>query len=241
LAPETPIETVRRGLSPRARARLSGVFEALEGLPAVFGQTIVLGMLVVNGDPAATARNILANEGLYRLGFAIPLVAVGFHVTWALLLYQLFSVVNRTINQLALFAILIGCAIQAVAAVVYLSPLIVLQSDAHQGELAMLLINMSRLTFDVYIIFFGFWCVLLGYLIVRSTFMPRVIGALLILDGIGWMTYLVPPFATSIYTFIAVVAGVAEFSLLLWMLIFGVNNERWREQELATKSTAVAV
>jgi hypothetical protein len=54
------------------------------------------------------------------------------------------------------------------------------------------------------------------------------------------MTFLVPPFAASIYTLIAVVAGVAEFSLLLWMLIFGVNNERWREQELATKSTAVA-
>src|SRR5579864_2569925 len=77
---------VMKLLSPRARARLSGVFQALEGLPAVFGQTIVLGMLVVNGDPAATARNILANEGLYRLGFAIPLVAVGFHVAWALLL-----------------------------------------------------------------------------------------------------------------------------------------------------------
>lgn len=54
-------------ISPRARARLSGVFEALEGLPAAFGQTIVLGMLVVNGDPVATARNILANEGLYRV------------------------------------------------------------------------------------------------------------------------------------------------------------------------------
>jgi Domain of unknown function (DUF4386) len=177
-------------LSPRARARLSGVFEALEGLPAVFGQTIVLGMLVVNGDPAATARNV------------------------------------------------IGCSIQAVAAVVYLSPLIVLLSDAHHGNVAMLLINMSRLTFDVYLIFFGFWCALLGYLIVRSTFMQRLIGALLILDGIGWMTFLVPPVATSIYALIAVVAGLAEFSLLLWMLIFGVNNERWRAQGLATKSTS---
>ncbi|HET9782880.1 MAG TPA: hypothetical protein VFR33_14000 [Candidatus Dormibacteraeota bacterium] len=73
-------------LSPRARARLSGVFQALEGLPAVFGQTIVLGMLVVNGNASATAHNILANEPLYRIGFAIPLVAVGFHLTWALLI-----------------------------------------------------------------------------------------------------------------------------------------------------------
>lgn len=224
-------------ISPRARARLSGVFEALEGLPAVFGQTIVLGMLVVNGDPAATARNILANEGLYRLGFAIPLLAVGFHVTWALLIYQLFGIVNRTINQLAFYAILVGCAIQAIAAVVYLSPLVVLQADPHQAALASVLINMSHLTFDVYLIFFGLWTALVGYLIIRSTFMPRVIGVLLVLDGIGWMTYLVPPFATSIFTVIAITAGVAEFSLLLWMLVFGVNNERWHQQ--ASRANAV--
>lgn len=227
-------------ISPRARARLSGVFEALEGLPAAFGQTIVLGMLVVNGDPTATARNILANEGLYRLGFAIPLLAVGFHVTWALLIYQLFGIVNRTVNQLALYAILVGCAIQAIAAVVYLSPLVVLQADPRQAVLASVLISMSHLTFDVYLIFFGLWCALVGYLILRSTFMPRVIGVLLVLDGIGWMSYLVPPFATSIFTVIAVTSGVAEFSLLLWMLVFGVNNERWHQQaQLATEVISV--
>lgn len=227
-------------LSPRARARLSGVFQALEGMPAVFGQTIVLGIVVVNGNASSTAHNIMANETLYRIGFALPLVAVGFHITWALLIYHLFRVVNRTINQLALLVILVGCALQAAAAVVYLSPVLYLQAGFTQFDGVLLLINLSRLTFDVYLIFFGLWCVLLGYLIVRSTFMPRLIGVLLLADGLGWMTYLVPPFASAIFPAIAVVAGVAEFSLLLWMLIFGVNSERWYEQARLSTITVSA-
>ena len=196
----------------------------------MFGQTIVLGMVVVSGNSSATAHNILANEGLYRLGFAIPLASVGFHLAWALMIYQLFRVVNETINQLALLVILVGCAVETTAAVVYLSPLLYLQAGSTQVDTVMLLISLSHLTYDIYLVFFGAWCALVGYLIVRSTFIPRAIGVLLVADGIGWMTYLVPPFATSIFGVIAVVAGVAEFSLLLWMLIFGVNNERWHEQ-----------
>jgi hypothetical protein len=167
----------------------------------------------------------------------IPLLAVSFHVVWALLFYQLFRVVNRTINSLALLVILVGCAIQAVAAVIYLAPLLILQGNFTgaltmpvQQELAMVFINLSHAAFDTYIIFFGAWCILAGYLIARCTFMPRIIGALLIADGTGWMLYLWPPLATSVFPAIAVVSGISEFSLLLWMLIFGVDTRRWYEQ-----------
>jgi hypothetical protein len=183
-------------LSPRAKARLAGVFEALEGLPAAFGQTIVLGMLAVGGDAAATAHNILTHEMLYRLGFAIPLLAVSFHIVWVLLFYQLFKPVNRTINLLAACVILVGCAIQALAALVYLAPLLILQSGhslgafnaAQREDLALVFVNLSHQTFNVYLIFFGFWCVLAGYLIFKSTFMPRILGVLLVLDGLGVYT-----------------------------------------------------
>ena len=229
------------GLSPRARARLAGAFEALEGLPAAFGQTIVLGLLVVTGNAAATAHNILAHETLYRLGFAIPLLAVAFHIAWAVLFYQLFRPVNETINLLATFAILVGCALQASAAVLYIAPLLILENGAgleafdiaQRQDLALALINVSHQAFDVYIIFFGFWCVLTGYLIFRSGFLPRVLGVLLALDGVGWMTYLWPPLPTSIFPVIAVVAGFAEFPLLLWLIVFGVNNQRWYERAQA--------
>jgi len=226
------------GLSPRARARLAGVFEALEGLPAAFGQTIVAGMVVVDGNAAATARNILTHEAMYRLGFAVPLLAVGFHVVWALLMYQLFKPVNRTISTLAAFAILVGCAIQAGAAILYLAPLLILQAGpsldafniAQQQDLALFFMNLSHLSFDVYLIFFGFWCVLTGYLIFRSTFMPRILGVLLVLDGVGWMLYLSPPLATYLFPVIGVVSGLAELPLLLWLIVFGVNSDRWQSQ-----------
>lgn len=102
----------------------------------------------------------------------------------------------------------------------------------------MVFINLGHDAFNTYLIFFGFWCVLAGYLILNATFMPRVIGALLILDGAGCMLYLWPPLATRAFAVIAVVSGIAEFSLLLWMLIFGVNNERWYEQEALIRKPA---
>lgn len=206
----------------------------------MFGQTFVLGRLVVAGSAAATAHNVLASEVLYRFGFAIPLLAVGFHIAWAFLFYQLFRVVDRTINALALLVMLVGCAIQAVAAVIYLAPLLILQGNfggtltvPQQQGLAMAFMKLSGAAFNTYLVFFGAWCVLAGYLILRCRFMPRIIGALLIPDGIGWMLYLWPPVATMLFPVIAVVSGAAEFSLLLWMLIFGVNNERWYQQAAA--------
>jgi uncharacterized protein DUF4386 len=229
------------GMPPKAKARLAGVFEALEGLPAAFGQTAVIGMLVVNSDAAKTASNILSHQTLYRLGFAIPLVAVGFHIVWALLVYQLMRPVHRTINQLALLAIMVGCALQAMAAVFFLGPLVVLQNTtsasglaaSQQQALAMMAINLSRQTFNAYLIFFGLWCVLIGYLIFRSTFLPRILGVLLMLDGIGWMLFLWQPLATAVYPAIATMGGLAEFPLLLWFLIRGVDSRRWTEQALA--------
>ncbi len=139
-------------MTPRSKARLAGVFEALEGFPAAFGQTVVVGTLVVTGDAAATAHNIAANETLFRLGFAIPLIAVGAHIVLIVLFYQLFKPVSRTVNLLAFVAMLVGCAIQALATLPYLGALVVLQSGssltaftgAQQQELAMFLIGLSR-------------------------------------------------------------------------------------------------
>jgi hypothetical protein len=87
--------------------------------------------------------------------------------------------------------------------------------------------------FDVDLVFFGFWCILTGYLIVRSTFLPRILGVLLAIDGLGWMTYVVPPFATHLFPFIAATSAVAELPLQLWLIIMGVNAQRWNEQAIA--------
>jgi hypothetical protein len=227
-----------RELSPRAKARLAGVFEALEGLTSAFGQVNVLGSLIVVGNATATAANILKHETLFRLGFASSLIGVVFHLGWAFLFYQLFRPVNRSVSFCAVLVILVGCAIQAVAALLYLFPLPVLTAGSSLSALteqqlqalAYMFLKLNGLAFDSYLVFFGLWCVLTGYLIFRSTFLPRILGVLLAIDGLGWMTYMSPPLGHYLFPAIAVASGLAEIPLQLWLLIFGVNNERWKAQ-----------
>ena len=113
--------------SPRFKARMAGAFQLLEALTSTFGEVVVLGRLVVAGNAAATAANILGHERLFRLGFSSSLIGVGFHIAWALLIYELLKPVNRSVSLLAAFVILVGCAIQALTCLLYLAPLPILQ------------------------------------------------------------------------------------------------------------------
>src|SRR5207237_3674250 len=93
--------------SPRFKARMAGVCYLLGSLTSVFGQMVVLGMLVVPASATATAANILAHESLFRLGFVSSLMTVPFHVAWAVLFYDLFRPVNRSVSVLAGLVILV--------------------------------------------------------------------------------------------------------------------------------------
>lgn len=99
--------------SPSFKARMAGVFQLLEGLTATYGEVIVLGKVVVAGNAAATAANILGHERLFWLGFVLSLIGVAFHIAWAFFMYELLKPVNKSLSLLAAFVILVGCAIQA--------------------------------------------------------------------------------------------------------------------------------
>jgi Domain of unknown function (DUF4386) len=223
--------------SPRIKARTAAVLYLLEGAPAVFQQAVIAG-LVVSGDAAATATNILANEMLFRLWFAAALLAVSCHIAYTVLFYDLFRPVNRTIALLAAAISLVACALQAFATLFQLTPLLALEGGSSLGALtpgqaqtlALVSLNLHTQAFNIYLIFFGFWLILTGYLILRSNFFPRVIGVLLVLDGLGWATFLWPPLAISLYPVISTVAALAEIPLVLWLLVVGVNVQRWKEQ-----------
>ena len=230
----------RKAMSPRAKARLAGVFEALEGTGSAGGQVVILGRLVVTGDAAATAHNILANEFLFRVGFMVSMAGVAFHLAWGLLIYQLLRPVHKTLAGVAAFVVIITSAMQALTALLYLGPLVVLQggkavvglSTAQADALAYVLVKLNGAAFDVDLAFFGLWCMLTGYLIWRSRFLPRLLGVLLALDGFGWSLYVWPPLATFLFPAIAAVSGVAEVPMQLWLIVKGVDNERWAEQAL---------
>jgi hypothetical protein len=227
--------------SPRFKARLAGVFQLLESLTATFGQVVVLGRLVVFGDAAATTANILGHERLFWLGFASSLIGVAFHIAWALLMYELLKPVNRSLSLLAAFVGLVVCALQALTSLLYLAPLLILQGGSSLSAftaqqlqaLALIFLKLNAYAFDIDLVFFGLWCVLTGYLIFRSTFLPRLLGVLLAIDGLGWMTYLYPPLAYQLFPLIAAAAALGEIPLELWLIVKGMNAQRWKEQASA--------
>jgi len=226
-------------MSPRLKARMAGVCQILEAITAAFGQVIVLGRLVVAGNAAATAAHILAHESLFWLGFVSSLIGVVFHIAWAFLMYELLKPVNRSLSLLAVFVILVDCAIQAFTCLFHLAPLLILQGGSSWSAftpeqlqaLALLFLKLSAYAFQIDHVFFGLWCVLTGCLIFRSTFLPRVLGALLAIGGLGWVTYLYPPLANYLFVpYIAAASALGEVPLELWLIVMGVNVQRWNQQ-----------
>jgi len=224
--------------SPRFKARMAGVFEVLEGMTSAFGQVFVLGRLVVFSDAAATAANILGHQPLFWLGFVSSLIGVACHIAWTLLFYELFKPVNRSLSLLAAFVGLVVCGLQALTSLLYLAPLLILQGGSSVSAftaqqlqaLALIFLKLNAYAFEIDLVFFGFWCVLAGYLIFRSTFVPRILGVLLAIDGLGWATYMYPPMANHLFPFIAAASALAEIPLQLWLVVMGVNPQRWKEQ-----------
>ena len=229
--------------SPSFKARMAGVFQLLEAITAASPGVFILDKLVVAGNGAATATNILGHERLFWVGFASSLIGVAFHIAWALLMYELLEPVNRSLSLLAAFVILVGCAIQAFASLFYLAPLLILQGgsslSAFTGEqlqaLALMFVKLRAYVFDIYLVFFGFWCILIGYLIFRSTFLPRILGVLVAISGLGWVTYLSPTLANHLWPYIATASALGEIPLEFWLIVMGCNVQRWKEQASATR------
>lgn len=225
--------------SPRLTARLAGAFQLAEALAFTFGYVFILGNdLTVSGDAAATAANILGQERHFWLGFVLTILAVVFHIAWALLMYELLKPVNRSLARFAAFIMLIGCAIQAVMCVFYLAPLPLLHGGSAlaaltQGQLqalAYMFLKLNNYAFDVYLVFFGLWCILTGYLIFKSTFLPRVLGVLLMISGLGWAIHLLPPIAIRLFPLIAGASALGEIPLEFWLIVMAVNAQNWKQQ-----------
>jgi Domain of unknown function (DUF4386) len=223
--------------SPRPTARTTGVVYLLYFLTAVFGEFFLRG-LVVSGDAAATANNILAHQPLFRLGLATGLIATACYIAVTALFYDLFKPVNRSLSLLAAFFSLVGCAILAFGSLFQLAPLVVLGGAQYLSvfnveqlrALALMFFELYGQAVNICLVFFGFYCLLIGYLIFRSTFLPRVLGVLMAFAGLGWLTFLTPPLANYLSPYILVLGFLAELSLCLWLLVRGVNVQRWKEQ-----------
>jgi hypothetical protein len=233
-------------MSPRRKARIAGLLYLLITIAAPFGEMFVRGRLVVRSDAAATAANILANESLYRLGGVADLIAFACDVALAALFYDLLKPASRSASLLAAFFRLMHAAVVSVATLAYFAPLLLLgrampgfATEQLQG-LAALCIRVHGQGYNVGLFFFGIHCLLVGYLIFRSTFLPRVLGPLMAVAGACYLinslaTFLAPALKAQIYPLILMPAGVAEVSFMLWLIFAGVNAERWQQQASANR------
>ena len=231
--------------SPVVKARVAGVFWLMSILTAAFGMSVGR-RLVVSGDAAATATNILAHESLFRLSFVADLIAGLCYVGVTVLLYHLLKPVSSSLSLLAAFFGLGGVAIGGPYFLIRLAPLVLLRGDPYLSgfstsqwqAMALVSLKVHMLGFAISMVFFGLQCFLMGYLIVRSAFLPRILGVLLAIAGLGYVTssfatFLSPPFGTQLWPFILPTGVVGEGSLTLWLLVTGVNEQRWKEQASA--------
>lgn len=229
--------------SPIAKARIAGVLYLIVIIAGVFAEAFVRGALIVPGDAAATAANIQGAEPLFRLGFAADLVSAAAYVGVTAILYELLKPASRTLSLLGASFGLAGSAIMATNMLNHLAPLFLLGDASYLAAfaaeqlqaLARVSLRLHGLGYNISIVFFGLHLLLLGWLIVKSNFLPRTIGILLAIAGLCYLVnsfaiFVAPAFATLLSSFILLPGLVGEGALALWLVIIGVNAGKWREQ-----------
>src|SRR5262249_46396980 len=178
--------------SPRLQARMAGLVACIT-TSAGFS-LIVLGNLVVNDNAAATAHNILANEPLYRLAVVGDVVSL-LYIVYTFLLYQLFRPVNRNLAVVGALFSMVGIAVAPLIPLFEPAALVVLKDARSLGGFgpeqvqatALVLLKVRAQAYAVSLVLFGTYNVLTGYLILKSTFLPRILGALLAIAGVGYL------------------------------------------------------
>jgi len=228
--------------SPRRLARIAGALYLIVIVGGAFAIGYVPAAIVVPGDAAATAHNIQANELLYRLGIVLHIVTLCCNLPLAVIFYDLFKVVNRRFAWLVVFFTLVGTAVEGANLSNQFAPLTLLAggpystslTSAQLQALAYLPADSQEVSYAINTVFFSFYGLALGYLVFRSTFMPRVIGLLLAFGALCYLTYSVaallsPGFAHRLVPYLQLPSLVGEGSLCLWMLIVGLNVERWKQ------------
>jgi len=218
--------------SPLFQARIAGACWSLTILAGMFGM-YVLNSLVVSGDAVQTATNILSNEAFFRAGTATTLISTGCYIGATLFAYELLKPVNRPVSRLAAFFSLVGCSVLAVSSLFELTPFSLLRGDHYLSvftpeqlqAFSFMFLRLGRQTYNIGMVFFGMHILLVGYLILKSYFLPRIIGALMMFGGLCYLTFLAPPLAGSLSPYIVAPGGLAEIAFALWMLVKGVNKE----------------
>jgi len=220
-------------------ARLAGVLYLLITVLAVFVHFYVPGQLIVAGDAITTAENIRTSGGLFRLSIASELILLLSEVALSLILYVLLRPVHKTLSLVAAAARLVMTTVHGanllaqfgVLALVSGAGYLAMFDPEQLSAFAMVLLDASSYGFSAGIVFLTLHASVLGYLIVRSGYFPRVLGVLFIIASVGYLIdslghVLIPGYVTGA-PIIAIPIALSEIAFPLWLLFKGVNAKRW--------------
>lgn len=221
-------------------ARIGGVLYLVIIAAGMFAELFVRGKLVVPGNPAATANNIMTHELLWRISIATDLVMHICDVPLMLIFFILLRPVNKELALLALLFNLVQTAVLVANKLNLLTALFAIAGganlkafDANQlYALGYNAIHLHDYGFGVGLIFFGFTCLIVGYLISRSGYLPRALGILMQIAGVCYLAnsfvlIIDPAFASRMFPFVLLPPFIAELSLCLWLLLKGVDMAKW--------------
>lgn len=231
---------MKHEFSPQTYARIGGALYFAIIIGGLIGEMAVRNVLVVPGDATATAQNILASLMLWRIGVVADLLQHVCDVGLALVLYVLLRPVNRNIALLALLFDVVAVSVFVANKLNMVLPLLFLGdaeylkvfSPDQLHALAYLAIRAHDYGFGIGLIFFGCECIVLGYLIFQSGYLPRFLGVTMPLVGVCYLInsfalILSPALAHRIFPAILIPCFLGESALCLWLLIKGIDSTKW--------------
>lgn len=226
-------------MPPQVAARVAGLLYLLIIAGGLFAQVFVRERLIVAGDAGATAINLLEHATLYRMGFGVHLFYLLCATALAVILYDMLRRVSASLALLALCFDLVAITVEGVGLLDHLAPLRLL-TDAglaglEPGQLHAMAYAQARqfaYGFGMSLVFFGAFCIVAGVLIHRSGFLPRVLGVLMVVAGVCYLTnsfalFLAPGLAALLFPYVLLPCLVAELSLASWLLVKGIRVDRF--------------
>ena len=231
--------------SPQVLARIGGALYLIMIGLGMLGELVVRGRIVVWGDATATAANLRSMESLWRFGIASELFQGICAVVLALIIYVLTRPVSKDLALLAAFFNLIAIAVESAYSLQLVEALFPLGSAAYLkafspeqlNAMAYLSLKTHVYGFGIALLLFGPFFLATGYLIFKSGYFPKAIGILYLLPGLSYLIngfglILAPAYSDRIFTIIAGPAFVGEASFCLWLLVKGVNMEKWNRRQV---------
>lgn len=219
-------------------ARRAGLLYLALAITSAYGLMYVSSQVYVPGDVAATSRNMMTNEFIFRSGIVSNLISQTIFVFLVLALYRLFEQVNKHQATVMVALVVASVPIVFVGEVFHIISLMILKGEVlstlqpdQQQEWTMLFLKLNSRTTLVAEVFWGLWLIPFGQLAYRSGFIPKIIGVLLILGGIAYViqvaaSLLFPEYQSIVSKFTGLFPTVAELSTILWLLIKGVKSQQ---------------